>query len=406
MKKILSFIIAFAMIISMSSVALAAGETCANPSTCSHVAAVGNMHYTDIQDAIKDAASGGTVELLDNVTVTEWKMFSEDLTHAEIITVKPINVTINGNGKTLTIKNIVSGGNGGYLFRGDATKLNIKDLTINYEAGVKGGICMTSGTIENVTINGGNGIFPRTGDVTITGCTFNTNGRAVYYEHDGENLVITGNEFATNVADDDYAIILSGKATFTGNTFTKGGGINVAGNASGEISGNNFGNQLFRVYREATADISNNTINKLVIRDGQGAPQATFTDNTLSEAAEDALEAVGATNNVTAPAPSAKPASTGNGISVKYNGGNSFSTSNSAVPTGVEIDGVAVPFSGTGSNFTVGCVDPGAKWVTVRWNSTSVTTNFTPDGLVECSVSIPKTGDMPVWAAVLALFGF
>ena len=100
------------------------------------------------------------------------------------------------------------------------------------------------------------------------------------------------------------------------------------------------------------------------------------------------------------------PASTGSGISVKYNGGNSFSTSKSDVPTGVEIDGVAVPFSGTGSNFTVGCVDPGAKWVTVRWNSTSVTTNFTPDALVECSVSIPKTGDMPVWAAVLALFGF
>ena len=102
--------------------------------------------------------------------------------------------------------------------------------------------------------------------------------------------------------------------------------------------------------------------------------------------------------------PTEKPASSG--ISVKYNGGNSFSTSKSDVPTGVEIDGVAVPFSGTGSNFTVGCVDPGAKWVTVRWNSTSVTTNFTPDGLVECSVSIPKTGDMPVWAAVLALFGF
>ena len=101
-----------------------------------------------------------------------------------------------------------------------------------------------------------------------------------------------------------------------------------------------------------------------------------------------------------------KPSS-GSGISVKYNGGNSFSTSNPAVPTGVEIDGVPVTFNGNGSSFTVGCISSDAKWVTVRWNSTTVTTNFTPDGLVECTtVSIPKTGDMPFWAAVAAFFGF
>ena len=107
----------------------------------------------------------------------------------------------------------------------------------------------------------------------------------------------------------------------------------------------------------------------------------------------------------TPPAP--KPASTGNGISVKYNGGNSFSTSNPTVPTGVEIDGVPVTFNGTGSNFSVGCISSDAKWVTVRWNSTSVTTNFTPDGLVECTtVSIPKTGGMSIWAAIAQFLGF
>jgi len=102
----------------------------------------------------------------------------------------------------------------------------------------------------------------------------------------------------------------------------------------------------------------------------------------------------------------AVPKSSGSGIKVKYEGGNSFSTSKSAVPTSVEIDGVEVPFTGNGSSFTVGCIDPNAKWVTVRWNSTTVTTNFTPDGLVECSVAIPKTGDMPFFAAVAAFFGF
>ena len=102
-----------------------------------------------------------------------------------------------------------------------------------------------------------------------------------------------------------------------------------------------------------------------------------------------------------------KPASSGSGISVKYNGGNSFSTSKSDVPTGVEIDGVPVTFNGTGSNFSVGCISSDAKWVTVRWNSTSVTTNFTPDGLVECTtVSIPKTGGMSIWAAIAQFLGF
>ena len=97
----------------------------------------------------------------------------------------------------------------------------------------------------------------------------------------------------------------------------------------------------------------------------------------------------------------------GNGIKVKYEGGNSFSTSKSAVPTSVEIDGVPVPFSGDGKFFTVGCIDPNAQWVTVRWNSTSVTTNFNPDVTVSCpNLGIPKTGDMSVWAAIAEFLGF
>ncbi|MBR5292011.1 MAG: hypothetical protein IKU32_03740 [Clostridia bacterium] len=99
--------------------------------------------------------------------------------------------------------------------------------------------------------------------------------------------------------------------------------------------------------------------------------------------------------------------SSGSGIKLTYNGGNSFSTSKSDVPTGVEIDNVPVSFSGDGNNFTVGCIDPNAKWVTVRWNSTSVTTNFTPDGNVVCTeVIIPKTGDVSFWTAIAQFFGF
>jgi len=107
-----------------------------------------------------------------------------------------------------------------------------------------------------------------------------------------------------------------------------------------------------------------------------------------------------------APAPAPAPKSSGSGISVTYNGGNSFSTSNSAVPTGVEIDNVPVSFTGNGSSFTVSGIPAGAKWITVRWNSTSVTTNFTPNGAYFAEVEIPKTGDMPIWAAVAEFLGF
>ena len=107
-----------------------------------------------------------------------------------------------------------------------------------------------------------------------------------------------------------------------------------------------------------------------------------------------------------APAPAPNPASSGSGIKVKYEGGNSFSTSKSAVPTSVEIDGVAVPFTGNGSSFTVNSIPAGAKWVTVRWNSTSVTTNFTPSGAYAAEIEIPKTGDASFWAAVAAVLGF
>jgi len=93
---------------------------------------------------------------------------------------------------------------------------------------------------------------------------------------------------------------------------------------------------------------------------------------------------------------------TSSGISLWYNGGNSFGSSNSAVPTSVEIDGVPVSFNGNGREFTVGCISPNAKWVTVNWNSTSVTTNFTPDANAACAeITLPKTGDVSVMAFAL-----
>lgn len=113
------------------------------------------------------------------------------------------------------------------------------------------------------------------------------------------------------------------------------------------------------------------------------------------------LGVVAATIEIIAPA-----APTSGGIDLWYNGGNSFGSSKSAVPTSVEIDGQPVGFVGDGSEFSVSCLQPGAKWVTVKWHSTTVTTSFTPDMNAHCdAVAIPKTGDMPLIASLLAWLG-
>lgn len=407
-SKFLVFVMVMAMALTMiPGVALAAGGVdCSDSCTyTTHVAAVGNKHYTNIQDAIVDAAPSGTVELLRDVTVDKWIMFAESLSIGDgtIITLVIDGLTINGNNHTLTVNDIESANNGNRLFY-DATKLNINDLTIKQPAG-KGGIGLKSGTLDNVKFEGGvYGVLPQGGDVTIDGCTFATNGTAIYFEAERDGLTITGCTF--NQPDDANAVLLRGDVQFTNNIINSGRTVNVV-SGSPVVTGNDFNNVRLKVYNDAEATIANNEINNLEFSDDTTVPQTTFTDNTLSEAAEEALVGVGATNTVTAPPPSAKPTSTGSGISVKYAGGNSFSTSKSDVPTSVEIDGVPVTFNGNGSSFTVGCIDPNAKWVTVRWNSTSVTTNFTPDAGVVCSeVAIPKTGDMSVFAAVMAFFGF
>ena len=247
---------------------------------------VDDAYYGDIQEAIKAAAPSGTVEILGDITVDTWYMFAERMTHAEIITLNINGLTIDGNDHTLTVKSIKSGGNGGYLFY-SAEKLNINDLTIKNDAGIGGGFGLQSGTISGVTIEGGEGIHPGTGEITIEDCTFKTTGSAIYYETPSDNLVITGNTFEGT---GEYAVIIRGATTFTDNTVTSGK-VNLANSASGTISGNNFGDNRFKVYNDATATITDNVINNLVF-DNEEAVKSAFGDNTLSDEAQAALNSV------------------------------------------------------------------------------------------------------------------
>ena len=254
------------------------------------VAKGNNTFYASLQDAIKAAAPAGTVEILADVTVDEWIMIATNLTMGDgtIITLDINGMTINGNNHTITIKDIESAGNGGYLFY-DAAELNIKDLTISYAAGLTGGICLKKGTIEKVTFTGGKyGVLPGANGVTIKECSFNgTTSYAVYYEDAREGIVVTGNKF--NTAEGAYAIIMRSNEKFTNNTIEKGK-VNIANSSKATVTGNNFGTERFKVYNGATATIENNTINVLAFNDNS-VVKSTFSENTLSDAAQAVLDA-------------------------------------------------------------------------------------------------------------------
>lgn len=265
------------------------------------VAQVGDIKYTDIQEAIKAAAPSGTVELLSDVTVEKWIMISETLSIGGdlIITLDMDGLTIDGNGYTLTVNEVESAGNGNHLFfDGD---YNICNLTLVMGEGVNG-LGITSGSITNVTFMGGRGISGGaaihindgtvTGihaeNVTIEGCTFKNNGGAIYFETAQDSLVVNNNTF--EVPTDANVIMFRGTERFTNNTVVSGRTVNVV-SGSPVVAGNDFGDVRLKVYNEAEATIANNTINNLVFNDANATDTA-FGYNTLSETAAAALEAV------------------------------------------------------------------------------------------------------------------
>ena len=465
MKKFLTFILVLAMVMSVSSFAMAyTSDSGADATTAVASITVGTdtYYYSSLQNAISAVQNGHTVTLLkdcaENVTVTQ---------------VPDVKITIDGNkdnGITMTGTITVDGKSAGY----DTAGVTIKNFSFD-----------AKNISKDACINlGGNNSIRYTRNVTVENCTFTDSGTDVndkvgikQYTGGCKYLTVTGCEATKlhslmqlkNVEVD--LVIDKCKVTDSGSGISvgcsadatvknceinvDGYGIRVDGHAIADVTIEDTDVTAEKpvVIRKATGsadlDISDkeNTFtptsggDPIVLTNGDDedpvvAPTGTvnqtgstpakngntyYTDVDTAKSEAKPGDVVEITKDdgtiesiVPNPAPSAPPSSepttkpsTGSGISVKYNGGNSFSTSKSDVPTGVEIDGVPVTFNGTGSNFTVGCISSDAKWVTVRWNSTTVTTNFTPDGLVECTtVSIPKTGDMSIWAAVSAFFGF
>ncbi len=299
-KRLLAIVAAMAMVMTMIP-AVAFADT----GSTDVVATVNGVEYDDLQEAIKAAAPAGTVEIVKDVTVDEWVMFAEKLSigSGKLITMNINGITINGNNHTLTINSIESAGNGDRLFY-DAENLNIKDLTINQPSG--GGIGLKSGKLENVTINGGiYGVLPGTGTVDITGCTFKTNGTAVYFEEARDNLTVSGCTFdqgANNV------ILLRGNTVFKDNTINSGRTVNVV-SGSPVVSGNTFAETVrLKVYNDATATITDNVLPYVTFDKEDQKANSTFKGNELSEQAAGALEAAGCVNEPKAEEPTTPPA--------------------------------------------------------------------------------------------------
>ena len=220
------------------------------------VAVVNNVPYTSLAAAVEAAKNGGTVELLNNISIDTWNQVwdAKDL-------------TINGNGHTVTVKNIESKGNGDYLFYG-AENLNVSNLTVNLPDG-DSGFSMVSGKLEGVTVNGGvyavaTGTAPAGQKVEIKNCTFTGQSEmAIYTQENGNaaNTVIDGCTFNS-----ERAVILRNNEQFTNNTVKGSEGVTIYSSATATVTGNTFteGSRL-KVYDTKSTIERNNLLGDVVL---------------------------------------------------------------------------------------------------------------------------------------------
>ncbi len=171
------------------------------------VATVNGTEYATLQDAIKAAKAGDTITLLKDCTI---ELSGE--TYSERTITLPDGVTLDLNGKTLTIPFQKA------LFAGE--NITIKNGTIttggleNYVLYIMGG----SFTVENVTCT--NGINVQAGTVTMDNCTVTNPNKyyAVYAGANAEVTILSGTYKTVRNAKNLYA---DGKITVYGGTFNK-----------------------------------------------------------------------------------------------------------------------------------------------------------------------------------------
>ena len=178
------------------------------------VAKIGETCYATLEDAFKAATSGCTIDILSDVTITEY--WDARNTGAKFT----VPVTINGNDKTIKFTNTVyDGGNyfAAFRFEADAT---VNNLTIDMSEAVSG----FGGRFRAISSKG---------NLTVDGCTFIGNGadnntRAIIFGEgagtNASNLVISvvDSKFINwrrGISDNENAQDVK-EVTVTGNTLT------------------------------------------------------------------------------------------------------------------------------------------------------------------------------------------
>ena len=135
----------------------------------------GTTVYATLADAIKAAQDGDTVKLLKDVTVSD-----DNKGNTQGILTITKNITLDGNGKTITSKQSTSDSQKASMINVEGTKnVTIKNLTIDSAEKAKHGLNLYNAgqvNVENVTIKNGTGYGVVCSSSTLNATNLNTSG--------------------------------------------------------------------------------------------------------------------------------------------------------------------------------------------------------------------------------------
>ena len=201
----------------------------ANQISNTDVASVNGQGYATLQDAMKNAAAGDTITVLQDFTLTDQLAVDKAITldlggHTITNAVTGSQQAIKARMiDSLSIQNgTITGGSVGVVYAYKCNKLSLEKLTIS----------------GNNTFNNGSVYADRCGMVNVDKCTFENNMNRVFQMivHDGESLAVSECIFRNNTGTQTVAAV-SGNAdkTFNNCSFTgnQGAGI-ISATAKGK----------------------------------------------------------------------------------------------------------------------------------------------------------------------------
>ncbi|MBR0506447.1 MAG: hypothetical protein IJJ84_13665, partial [Kiritimatiellae bacterium] len=210
--------------------------------------------FETLAEAIYAAYNGGTVTLLDDITVADWEQNVYGLRGSSAGSAPwPNGLVIDGDGHTLTVTSLTQNSinNGGHLlYKGDFT---VKNLTVNLPAGATG-FAPQTGSFENVTFNGGKramNLQYTTDTVAIDGCTFKNTSGAVFYTEGGTKVAVNDSIF------ESANLSVNGAWSFTSNTVTSSSFDIGAISDDSKFSENDLSGATVTLYSDG-ADLSRN----------------------------------------------------------------------------------------------------------------------------------------------------